>query len=72
MDEKLIALALLRASITEDAETITAILTQHPLTPDLARHLAGIGASILEVGVGREQAMKTVDKFLRLTLAGEG
>lgn len=68
-DERLRALALIRASVVEDAETVELMLSEHPPTEELVRHLAGISASVIEVGAGHEQAVATLDKFLRMVLA---
>ena len=70
-NEKLRALALIRASITEDAESIGLMLAEHPPTVELVRHLAAVSGMLLDTVMGTEQAIATTDRFLRATLEQE-
>lgn len=68
MDEKLRALALIRASMTEDTDALRVMLSEAPRTPDLVAELAGLAGAILTNGLGPEKAVATVDRYLRLVL----
>ncbi|KRF19410.1 hypothetical protein ASG90_20570 [Nocardioides sp. Soil797] len=70
MDTKLTALALIRASIEEDADALQVMMSENPATPELVAELVCLSAGILEHGIGREEATATVDRWLRVVLAG--
>lgn len=52
MNEKLIALALIRASITGDVDSLTILMNEHRPTPTLVGELVSLSAGILEHGCG--------------------
>jgi len=68
MNDKLVALALIRASITEDLDVLQVMLREHPPTPALVSQLIALCAGILEHGIGRERAVETIDGWLRAVL----
>ncbi|MBS42836.1 MAG: hypothetical protein CMH83_06670 [Nocardioides sp.] len=70
MDEKIRALALVRAAITEDGDLTAAILADG-VSPELVRHLAAfVGVVAVEL-LGPEQGVRSVDRLMRLALAQE-
>ena len=69
MREKLVALALIRAAITEDLDTLQVLIAENPPTPGLVADLVTLAAGILEQGCGRERAVQAVDGWLRTVLA---
>lgn len=68
MDDKIRALALVRAAIVEDEGSMELLLTSGPYTVELVAHLAALAAQVLEHGAGTGQALAYLDRYLQLTL----
>ena len=68
--EKLIALALIRAAIVEDTDSLQVLMNENPCTPGLIADLVCIAAGVLEQGCGRERAIAAVDGWLSAVMNG--
>lgn len=68
MDEKLVALAMIRASITNDLDTLQVLMAENPPTPGLVKELVCLTSAVLEEGMGAERATAAVDGWLRAVL----
>jgi hypothetical protein len=71
VNEGLRGLALVRASLTEDADAINLLLGEAPITPDLARHLAAASAGLLREVLGPDEGLALVDRLMERVLQGD-
>lgn len=60
--ERLRALALIRAAITQDQAAANAILAK-PATDELARQLATLTAGLADIVMGEDAALAMLDRF---------
>jgi len=70
MNEKLVALAFVRASIDGDTDALRILMDQNPPSPALIAEVVTLAAGILEHGIGRDRALATVDRWQRAVLTG--
>lgn len=70
MNDRLVALALIRATLKGDHDSLHVILTGHPPTPELLASLVTLAASILEHGLGEDRALAAVEDWMRKVLEG--
>lgn len=71
MNHKLLALALIRATVEEDLDALGLLLAQNPPTPELVSELVTFTAGVLEHGLGPERARQAIDGWMRAVLAEE-
>ena len=69
--DKLVALALIRASILEDTDSLTVLMNENECSPGLVADLVCIAAGILEHGIGVDRSIKTIDGWLSSVMNGE-
>ena len=70
MQTKLVALALIRATVEEDQEALQVILSEHPPSGELVADLTTLAAGTLEQGLGRTRALAAIDGWMQAVLTG--